>query len=123
MATYEVRYLGRQSPVEIDGQVVLLRCLRDGNYFQFFTATAGRLDVELPLHAASTDEDGFWRCFTNAAAVLVAGAVDSHAVPLADPIEAYSLNVDVREAVSRAAGVEHATVATAGEVLFRFEAH
>jgi len=123
MATYEVRYLGRQSPVEIDGQVVLLRCLRDGNYFQFFTATAGRLDVELALHAASTDEDGFWRCFTNAAAVLVAGAVDSHAVPLADPIEAYNLNVDVREAVSRAAGVEHATVATAGEVLFRFEAH
>ena len=65
MATYEVRYLGRQSPVEIDGQVVLLRCLRDGNYFQFFTATAGRLDVELALHAASANEDVFWRCFTN----------------------------------------------------------
>jgi hypothetical protein len=85
MATYEVRYLSRNYPTNIDGVAVGLRVERDDEYFQFFLPIVSGLDLAT-TNAPSPLTEGWWQALAQLGAQDIGLMVTQQgAVPSEDP--------------------------------------
>ncbi len=93
MATYEVRYTGRNHPTDVDGVAAGLRVLRDGDYFQFFLPLVSGPDLA-GTSASSYPSERWWQALVRLGIMEIQSQVaEDQFQPREDPTQGHHLPI------------------------------
>lgn len=120
MAKYSVNHVQRAIPHDRDATAMLLRVLRDGDYYQAFQVivSGSFLRLQEPVPG-----DAFWMTVGRLAGEAIENIVRGGFEPLADPSQAVRLDVDAAAAfrASRQGDPLDVLSSTSTQTLHRFE--
>lgn len=107
MATYTIEIIGRGHMADRDAVEIRLRCLRDGNYFQFFQVIATGIALAIVRREHGDVPETWWRAAVATACTDIESMVTSEFRPLDPPTKGFMVPVDVArtDALHKAGGL------------------